>query len=59
MKKRGFNQQVKRTDIQGICRGAFPSTREYGYDDGSDMRGSKIVRGWRPFEFFLLPGFLL
>jgi len=29
-------------DVQGISSGALSSTREDGYDDGNDMRGSKM-----------------
>lgn len=36
---------MDRIIVQGISTGAFSSTREDGYDDGNDMRGSKMEGG--------------
>jgi len=60
VKKRDLGHQVDVVDVQGISSGALSSTREDGYDDGNDMRGSKMGGwGWSSFEFFFYPGFLL
>lgn len=45
MKKRDLGHQVDVVDVQGISSGALSSTREDGYDDGNDMRGSKMGVG--------------